>query len=336
MANNTIIQQGHFTSDGTDALINLRSDIDWIEVVNRTNVEASTQWAGTTWRWERGMGDDDAFTDFHAAASQAISTSTCSTGYNGAVYRGITLIDTSDKTPGAAVAITAGTNATQPLYSTADTGNLIEGSIVRIYGTDQRDVNGFDFTVDTVTLDTSFRLANTLATAPGVVAGAAGYWRFIAASAAIYDMMYPAKRVIANITQAAAGVVTTLVDHNYVTGQKVRINIPSDSGMIELDGQLVTVTNIDAGTFSIDVATTTYTAFTYPVYTVYPFTPATVIPVGTDISVTSSTYPAEKNAAYIGVMLGTSDDAAIALGSPGGTAADVIYWRAGKSFNVLT
>ena len=32
-----------------------------------------------------------------------------------------------------------------------------------------------DFSVDTVTLNTSFRLANAIATAPGVIAGAAGF-----------------------------------------------------------------------------------------------------------------------------------------------------------------
>lgn len=332
MADNTIIQQGYFTSDGTDKIIALRSDVDWVEVHNLTNIAASTQWDGVKWYWQREMDDDDSIINFHAAASQVISMSTSAIGFNGATYRGISLIDSSDKTPGAAVAVTAGTNATQPVYDTADTGRLIAGSIVRIQNTDHDGLDGLDFSVDTIVADTSFRLANTLQQAQGVVAGAAGTYRYIAPNMTVYNMFNPKKRVIANITQAAAGVVTTLVDHGYVTGQKVRMNVPAACGMTELNGQLVTVTNIDAATFSIDVATTGYTAFVFPLPAAVPFTPAMVAPVGEDTAYPNSFDDAQKNTAFLGMILGTSGTAGIASGSPGGSNNDVIKWRAGKSF----
>ena len=332
MAYNTVIQQGNFTSDGTDKIIALRSDVDWVEVHNLTNIAASTQWAGVKWYWQREMTDDDSILEFHSTASQIISLSTSAIGYNGAVYRGISLIDSSDQTPGAEVAVTAGTNATQPVFSTATTGRVIAGSIVRIQNTAQENLNGLDFSVDSVTLDTEFRLANTLATAPGVVAGAAGTYRYIAPNVTVYNMFNPKKRIIADISQAAAGIVTTLVDHGYSTGQKVRMNVPAGCGMTELNGQLVTVTNINASTFSIDVATTGYTAFAFPIYTAVPYTPASVIPVGVDGAYNTSLDDAQKNTAFIGMILGTSSDAGVALGSPGGTTNDVIKWRAGKSF----
>jgi len=332
MADNTIIQQGHFTSDGTDKIIPLRSDVDWVEVHNLTNIAGSTQWDSVKWYWQREMTDDDSILQFHAAADQILSMSTSAIGFNGATYRGISLIDSSDKTPGAAVAVTAGTNATQPVYDTGDTGRLIAGSIVRIQNTDHDNVDGLDFTVDTVTLNTSFRLANTLQQAPGVVAGAAGTYRYIAPNVTVYNMFNPKKRVIANITQAAAGVVTTLVDHNYSTGQKIRMNVPAACGMIELDGQLVTVTYLTASTFSIDVATTGYTAFAFPLPAAVPFTPASAIPVGIDATLNTSLAGALANEAFIGIILGTSSNAGIASGSPGGSNGDVIKWRAGKSF----
>jgi len=330
MSDNTIIQQGEFTSDGTDKIIALRCDVDWVEVTNLTNIAASDQWDGVSYYWQREMADDDSVIDFHAAASQVISRSTSLIGFNGATYRGISLIDSSDKTPGAAVAVTAGTNATQPVYDTGDTGRLIAGSIVRIQNTDHDNVDGLDFTVDTVTLNTSFRLANTLQQAPGVVAGAAGTYRYLAPNRYVYDMFYPRQRTIANITQAAAGVVTTLVDHGYVTGQKVRMKVPAACTMIELDDQLVTITVLTASTFSIDVATTGYTAFTFPLPAASPFTPAQVVPMGEDASASPDT--ALRNESFIGMILGTSADAAIASGSPGGSNGDVIKWRAGKSF----
>jgi hypothetical protein len=335
MAYNTLIQQGDFTSDGTDKIIALRSDVDWVEVINLTNIAASDQWDGVRWYWQREMTNGDATVEFHATASQIISLSTAAIGFNGATYRGIELIDSTDTfaTPGAAVATTAGTNVTQPVYSTADTGTMVNGSIVRIQNTNHDNLDGLDFTVDTVTDDTSFRLANTLATAPGRIAGA-GTYRLIAPNRTVYDMFYPRKRVIANVTQANPGVVTTLVDHGYVTGQTVRMKVPSGSGMTELNDQLVTVTVVDASTFSIGVDTSGYTAYAFPVYTAVPYTPAQVIPVGETANATYANLldDATLNTAFIGMILGTSATAGIAAGSPGGTNGDVIKWRAGKSF----
>jgi hypothetical protein len=333
MSDNTIIQQGLFTSDGADKIIPLRSSADWVKVYNLTNIAASTQWDGLTWWWQKEMTSDDSVLTYHAAASQAVSMTTSATGFNATVMRGISLIDTSDKTPGGAVAITAGTNATQPVYSTADTGNMINGSIVRISQTAHDTIDGLDFSVDTVTADTSFRLANTLATAPGVIAGT-GYYRLIAQNSTIYNMWYPKKRVIANISQAAAGVVTTLVDHTYTTGQRVRLKVPSTCGMIELNDRLVTVTNINASTFSIDVDTTGFTAFNFPLPAISPYTPAQVIPVGETASAdyVNLLDDATVNSAFIGIVLGTSSTAGVAAGSPGGTTNDAIKWVAGKSF----
>jgi len=333
MAYNTIIQQGAFTSDGNDKIIPLRSDVDWVDVWNLTNIAASTQWAGCTWHWQREMAANDAVTEFHAAASQALSMSTCAIGYNGATYNGVRLIDSSDRTPGSAVAVTAGTNATQPVYSTADTGTMADGAVVRISNTAHDNIDGLDFTVDTVTADTSFRLANTLATAPGVIAGT-GYYRIVAPNTTVYNMFYPRKRVIANITQAAAGVVTTLVDHGYTTGQLVRMSVPSTCGMTELDGQLVTVTYVSASTFSINVDTTGYTAFNFPLPAISPFTPAQVTPVGETANLTyaNTLDDAMLNTAFIGMILGAGSSAAVRLGSAGGTDGDVIKWVAGKSF----
>ena len=253
-------------------------------------------------------------------------------GFNGAVYRGISLIDTSDKTPGAAIAVTAGTNATRPVYDTGNTGDLVTGSIVRVTNTAHTNLNGLDFSVDTIVANTSFRLANTIQQAPGVIAGANGFWRYIAPNVTVYNMFNPKKRSVANITAANPGVVTTLVDHNYQTGQTIRMKVPAACGMIELNDQLVTVTRVNASTFSIGVDTTGYTAFAYPLPVAVPFTAAAAIPVGQAGAYNNLDDGALENTGFIGIILGTSATAAISAGSPGGTANDVIQWRAGKSF----
>lgn len=330
MAYRTIIQQGHFTSDGTDKIIPLRSDIDWIEIYNLTNIAASTQWKAVRWHWQREMAADDALVEFHAAASQVLSMSTAATGFNGTVMRGISLIDSANLFT-FTDDITAGTNATQPVYDTGDTSRLVAGAIVRVFGTAQTNVNGLDFTVDTIVADTSFRLANTLEQAPGVAAGANGTWKYIAPNVTVYNMFHPKKRVISNITQFNPAVVTTLVDHAFTTGQQVRLKVPASSGMIGLDGKLVTVTVINDSTFSIGINTTAYDAFDFLLPAAMPATHSQAIPIGHDLTVDTGFADAERNTGFLGVILGTSGTAGIASGSPGGTNTDVIKWVAGKS-----
>lgn len=317
MADGTIIQQGSFTSTGVNETLQLRSDVDWIRVYNYTQMAATNNGYGYEYHWQDGM-TTNGMIYYHPAGDH---TSAINIGANLFLK-----VDSSAQTLSAPVAITAGTDATQPVYSTGSTAGLADGDIVRISGTDHTDIDGLDFTIDTVVANTSFRLANTLQQSPGVVAGAAGYWRKVN-----YDpVFYPKRRAISNITQANPGVVTTLVDHGLTTGQKVRLKVSADNGMIELNNVAVTVTAIDASTFSIGVDTTANTAFTYPLPAAVPFTSAEVIPFGEEAS---STYvnnldDATINEAYIGIRLtgGTV--------GPAGNNNDVVYWVAGKSFNI--
>jgi len=329
MAEDTLIQQGDFTSDGTDKIIALRSDVDWVEVINLTNIAGATQWAGVRWYWQREMTQDDATVEYHVAADQTISLSTAAAGYNGATYRGISLIDSSNPYSFTA-AITNSTDATQPVYDTGDTNRLVDGSIVRVYSTAHWGVNGLDFSVDTITLDTSFRLANALQQAQGVVSGA-GTWKYVAPNAFTYNMWNPKKRVIGNITQANPGVVTTLVDHEFDDYQQIRLKIPTIGGMTALDDVVVEITRINASTFSIGIDTTGYTAFNFPLPADAQATNSQAIPMGWTAG-GANLAEAQANIGYIGMILGTSSDAGVALGSPGGTTGDVIKWRAGKSF----
>ena len=328
----TIIQQGTFTSTATNKTIVLRSDVDWMRTYNLTTIGNSTQWDSTEHYWQRGMAVGQSILNFHAAATQVISTTTSVAGFNAVANRpAFYLINSATLTAGAAVAVTAGTNATQPVYSTANTGFLAAGAIVRIYGTAQTDINGLDFSVDTIVANTSFRLANTLQQAPGVIAGANGFWRYIAPDLATYKLFYPGNRVIANITAANPAVITTLVDHGYTAGQAVRINVPAVCGMQEMNGLIGTVTVVNASSFSVNIDATGFSAFAFPLTTAVPFTPAEVVPVGATPSVLQPLGDATTNVGYTGIILGS---AGAVSGSPVGVSGDVIYWRAGKSFNV--
>lgn len=322
MSYGTVIQSGSFTSTGNSRALELRSDVDVIQVYNYSIVAAGIAAAGYRYTWFRGMPANEAIVEGWVGGVTA--TVAASVGVGGGAVPGFTLVDSSVLTPAAAIAVAAGTNATQPVYNTAGT-NLSNGDIVRIQNTDHTNLNGLDFTVDAVNAGVSFRLANAIQQAPGVVAGAAGTYRRIPYN----PLYYPRARVIANITQAAAGVVTTLVDHGYTTGQSIRFTVPAECGMVELDGIQATVTVLSVSTFSINVNTTAFSAFTFPLAAVYPANFAQVKPIGEDSVVAPNVLAdATLNTGYIGIQLGAG------AYSPAGANGNVIYWVASKSVNL--
>src|SRR6185437_2895516 len=60
----------------------------------------------------------------------------------------------------------------------------------------------------------------------------------------------PPRSPISDITQAIPAVVTTSSDHGLFTGNVVRLNVPQNYGMVELNHQTVSVTVLSSTTFS--------------------------------------------------------------------------------------
>jgi hypothetical protein len=321
MAYNTVLQQGSFVSTGATQTIQVRSGVDWIRTYNYTQIAANAVSTGYEFYWQFGMPQGGGLEWQSNGGGTAVNIIAI------AANAGFTIVDSSAGTLGAAVAITAGTNAVRPVYSTGSTAGLSVGSVVRLTNlTGQPNLAGYDFSIDTIVANTSFRIANALANAPGAAA-TAGFYRIVP-----FDpIYYPTRRNIVNITQAAQAVVTTSVNHAYVPGMSVRLYVPSQFGMIEANGLLVNITAVTAGTFTVNLDTTAFTAFVFPGAAAVPFTPAEAVPVGEETDQFSNPNlldDATVNTAYIGVQL------AAGVNSPAGQAADVIYWLAGKSFNI--
>jgi len=318
---NAIIQQGNFTSDGNAKTLKIRSDVDWIKIVNKSETAKGSNGYGVEYYWQLGMGTDTIM-KYRPAADQTVASDVSATS--------IQVIDSSSFAVGASKDVSVGTNAAQPVYSTASTTGLANGGIVRLDTTAHSNLNGLDFSVDTVNVDADFRLANAIATAPGVVAGALGHYKTIAPNIEIYRMFTPSNRVIANITAAASAVVTTLVDHGYAVGESVKFNVPSAFGMIQMDGLTGVITAVTAGTFTVGINSTAFTAYNFPLPAIAPFTPAMCVVIGD-----SPLYSGYMNApgkfynqGFIGVVLagGTT--------GPGGNNTNEVYWYAGKSERV--
>ena len=362
----TILGQGTFTQPSTAIIqvVAIPSGVDWMYTYNLT--AAGRQAAGTAttptastgvkFYWQRGFAAGNALEYQTNAGSTATLIKFIASG-------GFTLYDPSGQTAGAqsllgpAVNITTGvSNATQPVVTTTNTTGVVAGTVVRIYSPGITDVNGIDMVVSSVSANTSFTLLytnNALATAPGAV-GTLGTYRIVNSD----SLFYPRRRFVTNISRVSSATqVATSIAHGLTPGQAIRFNIPSVSGMVELNStpennyMVATVTSlIDLYTFTIDIDVTAFTAFTWPTVAQQPSSFPTFDPVGENTAfalasptiqipgVVSATVGSQiyntntgiladstVNTGYLGMILPIGAD------SPGGQANDVVYWVAGKS-----
>jgi hypothetical protein len=325
--NGTILQQGKFTSDGTTKVLQIRSDIDWMQVINYTIADADqTTAVGVEYYWQRGMSDDTGIEYKKSNAANAANlTDAMASG-------GFTLLDTSGSPLGTLNAtITAISTAAIPVATNSGTNGLVAGDVVRFTDvTGAQQLGGFDFTVGHNTLTTTTFSLDYMSQLGG--AGTTGSWRKIN-----FDpQFYPVTRTITKATSSGTSTVVTLsVKHGYTAGQAVRFVVPSAYGMVELDGLIGNITSVDTtlttgNTITVDIDSSAFTAFAWPATADVPFSPAYVVPVGETASgsYANNLDDATDNVSYIGMQLAAGTD------SPAGASNDVIYWRAGKSFSV--
>jgi hypothetical protein len=192
----------------------------------------------------------------------------------------------------------------------------------------QENISGMVFQIDTLVSNTSFRIDNPIATAPGA-AGVGGLWRQVR-----WDpIFYPRRRFINTISAANNAVVTTSADHGLTVGQEVRMVVPAVYGMTQMDGLSATITAVTVATLTLDIDSSAFTAFQFPLPAIVPFTQAQVVPLGQDtpqslISAVDILADAADNQSVLAMSLPGGTDL------PGGALDDVMYWKAGKSFSV--
>jgi len=74
----------------------------------------------------------------------------------------------------------------------------------------------------------------------------------------------PSISIIASITNANPALVTTSANHNYISGNIVRMDIPLGFGMQQINQQAGEITVRGNTTFTISIDTTHYDVFAYP------------------------------------------------------------------------
>lgn len=314
----TVIQQGRFTSDGNAKNLDIRSDVDWIEVINETQwATTQTPGRGVKFEWQRGLASGHAFEYTKADGANTLQAEKVTSG-------GFTLLDTSNRAPEAEKTGTTITKAA-PAVCTVSSHGYSTGDIVRIYSSDNMDqLNGLLFSI-TSTGTNTFTLTNMDTNTSNFTASTSFKVRRIPND----PIYFPRNRIITNISQASQAIVTLAVSHSFSVGELITFNVSSDFGMTELDGlrgEIVSTGDADANgftnTITVDIDTSAFTAFAYPAATAIPLTHPQVIPFGDDSDVFTG---ATENVSFIGMKLGAGID------GPAGSSSDVIYWRAGKS-----
>jgi len=323
-----LIAGGSFTSDASVArqVVQVSDQPDLIWVRNRTAWgDDAAETSVESW-WRRGMAQDAAQTTDQANASGALSSEAVTSG-------GFRVYNTSNP-PTYAALPTSGTDITtaNPAVATmASTGAIVVGDVVRVTSsTGMLQISGYEFEVTAVSTDTNITL-NLDSSGFGAVATDANI-RLI-----VPGKFYPRWRYIvplsgaAGITSATNAVVSCSVAHDFTVGEKVMLKVPSGYGMTEANQLVATVTAVTTYTVTLDLDTSSFTAFALPTSAAYAagLTPAIILPAG------SGPYPS-GNPPYV------STDAAydsrnqwqIVMGSNIVTSTSAVYdWCAWKYDN---
>lgn len=272
---------GEFTSDATSQIIDLNplSNILSVDLANITkfgSTAASTE--VMTAHWELGYTNGWALRQLKTSGAATLQLPSMVTTL------GISVLDTSDQTPGPLVATgTAITAANPAVVSDASTGTLTaNSSVVRMFNTTgMLQIAGMDFTVGTVNAGVDFALRYLNAGGFGAPATNAD-WRLIP-----FDpQFYPRRRYITGITAANPAVITLSVAHDFTVGERVRVfNPDANFGMQQIDGLLGEITAVTTGatnTITLDIDSSAFTAFAFPTSAVAAagITFPQVVPVG--------------------------------------------------------
>lgn len=327
MSTNTTKMQGRFTSTGADKFIPLRAGVTWMQTYNVTAAASPTDLDCGQAYWQFGMPARNGILYIlteDTPDTMFMSYSTTS---------GFTYIDTSSQAAGTInTTITAISNAAIPVVTNSGTNGLTAGNIVRIFNVaGAQQVGGMEFSVGYNTLSTTTFSLDYMAQ---VVAGTTGSWMKVD-----FDpIYYPRRRFITKISQASQAVVTLSVTHGYQVGQVIRMVVPAEYGMTQMNGIQATIVAVDTtttsgNTITLDVDSSAFTAFAFPLSAAVPFTPAEVVPMGENTPVALDkgvdiSSDATRNTAQIGMLLNGG------ASSPAGASGDVIYWTAGTSFSV--
>ena len=250
MSNLVLMQQDTFTSDGNGRRIDLAGGSDYFKVLNQTEA-AATNNVNFRFEWFPNLNNAEALVTLKTGGVNTTQETLDTT--LGFTYR------SARPSPEAAVAATAIT-AANPAVVTATSHGYAVGDKVRCDNNAvMKQIAGMEFQVTAVGGVNSFTLGYLDASG---FAGAETSCNFRRQPAELESL--PGARFITNITAASSAVVSFSVDHSYKVGDVIYFRVPSDFGMVEMDGLEGKISAVTANTITVGIDSSGFTAFAFP------------------------------------------------------------------------
>lgn len=273
----TLIARETFISNGVSKTINLPGNIEWIQVrdISNINTPANTQFVEAS--WTIGMNNGTAIVRSYTASAPATSVAVVATN-------GIGQVNTSDQNSLEAALISTAISSDSPaVVSLASTAGLANGDVVRLSNsTGMLQVAGMDFTISSVTTNTSVALSFLDSSAFAAAATAATIRKVNNP-----PLFSPRQFLITAISKAANARFTLSVTSDIAIGEELSFQVPSEFGMVEMNGLRGTVTaigNADASGFTntidLDINSSSFSDFKFPSSTDFPINFAQAIRFG--------------------------------------------------------
>jgi hypothetical protein len=251
-------------ASGLDLECQSQNPPDFILLKSLTGWGEASDAQAIEWWWERSMAQGTAKGILQSSEGStpqlpAMTSYTISSA-------GISTYDTANPPTFAGLATTAITGiAGSFIVTMANTGSIAVGDYVRLYGTTgELQIAGYSFQVTAVTANTSITLGYMASSGTTFAADASAgtVVKFIP------NRMYPRWKYIANITQAAQGVVYFTEKNDYTPGEIVSFRVSSAFGMEEINNvqaRVLSVTNsATVSSITLDLDTSGFTAFSFP------------------------------------------------------------------------
>lgn len=347
----TIITGGSFTSTGAGVKINIPSSADYFKTWNITQmplapataVVIAGEWFGSKF----GLGQTAVNDGIRWKKTNSTNALTMDTFATATASNGFTYVTSSPVVEAQAANAITGITAANPAV-VSQTNTYSNGDILRLYNTTgMLNIAGMAFQISSVS-GSGYTLLGLPATASNgfATAATAGNTRRISK----FNAVEPEFLYITNISQATQAVVSTSVDpaDHYVVGMKIHFSVPGSFGMKEINqltGKILAVnavaatSNIGAYNLTIDIDTTAFTAFAFPLSTASPtaqlfatlapagastqFDPLTLVQTGYDF--TKQPFRTGQFTPYMFLAGGAQ--------SPAGANLDQINWAAYKFEN---
>lgn len=88
---------------------------------------------------------------------------------------------------------------------------------------------------------------------------------YVPSYSAPFPVFQPAMRVITNITNSFPATVTTSLNHQYIVGTIVRLNVQPEFGMVQANQKVGTILTVPTPTtFTVSIDTTYFDVFVTP------------------------------------------------------------------------